>query len=82
LGALSQFPEFLEFPHIHGELKELEELKGLNVCPMENDLTDDIRDDPSTYPPDEVLQKLEAGMPLDAEGNRRREELWREVRKT
>ena len=47
---------------------------------MENDLTDDIRDDPSIYPPDEVLQKLEAGMPLDAEGNRRREELWREVR--
>ncbi len=43
-------------------------------------LDDDIRDDPSTYPPDEVLQKLEAGMPLDAEGNRRREELWREVR--
>ena len=43
-------------------------------------LDGDIRDDPSTYPPDEVLQKLEAGMPLDAEGNRRREELWREVR--
>jgi spermidine/putrescine transport system substrate-binding protein len=31
-------------------------------------LDDDIRDDPSTY------------LPLDAEGNRRREELWREVR--
>ena len=43
-------------------------------------LDDDIRDDPSTYPPDEVLQKLEAGMPLGAEGNRRRVELWREVR--
>jgi len=43
-------------------------------------LDDDIRGDLSTYPPDGVLQKLEAGMPLDAEGNRRREELWRAVR--
>ena len=29
---------------------------------------------------DEVLQKLEAGMPLDADGKRRREALWKEIR--
>jgi len=40
----------------------------------------EMRDDPSAYPPEEVLRKLEAGMPLDAAGQKRREDLWREVR--
>jgi len=44
-------------------------------------LNESMRQDTSTYPPEEVLQKLEAGMPLDAEGNRRRKELWREVKR-
>ncbi len=39
-----------------------------------------MRSDPSIYPPEEVLAKLEPGLPLDVEGNRRREELWKEVR--
>jgi len=39
-----------------------------------------MQKDPSTYPPDDVLQKLEPGMPLDAESRQRREELWREIR--
>jgi len=39
-----------------------------------------VRADTSIYPPEEVLQKLEAGQPLDAEGQRRREELWKAVR--
>ena len=43
-------------------------------------LDDSMRNDRSTYPPEEVLRKLEAGMPLDAEGSRRREEVWREIR--
>jgi spermidine/putrescine transport system substrate-binding protein len=43
-------------------------------------LDDAMCNDPSTYPPDEVLQKLEAGMPLDDDGRKRREELWREIR--
>ena len=43
-------------------------------------LDDDMRNNPSTYPPDEVLQKLEAGMPLDEDGQKRREELWSVVR--
>jgi spermidine/putrescine transport system substrate-binding protein len=43
-------------------------------------LDEHIRSDASTYPPQAVLQKLEAGMPLDADGQRRREALWREVR--
>jgi len=43
-------------------------------------LDEKMRNDPSTYPPREVLQKLEAGMPVDAEGRRMREELWNEVR--
>ena len=43
-------------------------------------LDKEMRHDPSTYPPEEILQKLEAGMPIDEEGQKRREELWREVR--
>lgn len=43
-------------------------------------LDDEMRNDPSTYPPEEILQKLEAGMPLDDQGQKRREELWNEVR--
>lgn len=43
-------------------------------------LEEGLRNDPSTYPPAEVLAKLEAGLPLDAEGSRAREALWREVR--
>jgi len=43
-------------------------------------LDDEMRKDPSTYPPDEVLQKLEAGMPLDEDGQKRREDVWNEVK--
>lgn len=43
-------------------------------------LDEEIRNDPSTYPPSEVVSKLEAGMPIDAEGQKRREALWRAVR--
>lgn len=43
-------------------------------------LSEDIRNDPSTYPPPELLAKLEAGIPIDAEGQRRRDALWKEVR--
>lgn len=39
-----------------------------------------IRDDPSIYPPADVIEKLEPGLPLDADGAARREALWREVR--
>ena len=43
-------------------------------------LDDKIRKDPATYPPDEVIEKLEPGMPIDPEGRKRRVELWKEVR--
>lgn len=43
-------------------------------------LDDEMRHDSSTYPPPEVLEKLEAGMPIDEEGQSRREELWMAVR--
>jgi spermidine/putrescine transport system substrate-binding protein len=43
-------------------------------------LDERARHDPSIYPPDEVLQKLEAGMPLGVEGHRLRENLWAEIR--
>ena len=43
-------------------------------------LDDEMRNDSSTYPPDAVLQKLEAGMPLDGAEQKRRDELWKEVR--
>ena len=40
----------------------------------------ELRHDPSTYPPQEILQNLEAGLPLDGEEQQRRRELWLEVR--
>lgn len=43
-------------------------------------LDDEMRSDPSTYPPKELLEKLEAGMPLDIDGQQRRVDLWQEVR--
>ena len=39
-----------------------------------------MRNDPATYPPEEVLQKLEVGMPLDEDSQKRRDELWEEIR--
>lgn len=43
-------------------------------------LDDEMQNDSSTYPPEDVLSKLESGMPLDDDGQKRREELWAEVR--
>jgi spermidine/putrescine transport system substrate-binding protein len=43
-------------------------------------LDDEMRNDASTYPPGELLAKLEAGMPIDEAGQKRREQLWAEVR--
>ena len=43
-------------------------------------LDEEMRNNPSTYPPQELLAKLEAGMPIDEEGQKRRDELWEEVR--
>lgn len=43
-------------------------------------LDEEMRSDLSTYPPPELLARLEPGMPLDAEGQKRRDDLWREVR--
>ncbi len=43
-------------------------------------LDDEMRNDPSTYPPENVLRKLEAGIPMHAEGQKRREELWQVIR--
>ena len=43
-------------------------------------LDEDMRNDLSTYPPQELLAKLESGMPIDADGQKRRDEIWKEVR--
>ena len=43
-------------------------------------LDEEMRNDPSTYPPQELLTKLESGMPIDADGQKRRAELWQEIR--
>jgi spermidine/putrescine transport system substrate-binding protein len=43
-------------------------------------LDDEMRKDPSTYPPEEVLRKLEAGRPLEPAGQRLRQELWAEIK--
>ncbi len=43
-------------------------------------LEEEMRTDPSIYPPEEVLRKLEPGMPLDTYAAARRENLWKEVK--
>jgi spermidine/putrescine-binding protein len=43
-------------------------------------LDEKIRNDPSTYVPPELLAKLEPGMPVDPDGQKRRAELWKEIR--
>jgi len=43
-------------------------------------LDEEIRNDVSTYPPENVLVKLEAGMPINRDGQKRREELWTRIR--
>jgi hypothetical protein len=43
-------------------------------------LDDEMQKDPSIYPPQELLAKLESDMPIDTEGQKRREELWKELR--
>jgi len=43
-------------------------------------LDEAMRNDPAIYPPPELLAKLEPGMPIDKEGQKRREDLWKEVR--
>jgi spermidine/putrescine transport system substrate-binding protein len=43
-------------------------------------LDEEMRNDPSTYPPRELLAKLEPGMPINGEGQKRRAELWKELR--
>jgi len=45
-----------------------------------NQLEAHIRTDPATYPSKEVMACLEYGMPLTAEGARRRAALWAELR--
>ena len=39
-----------------------------------------MRNDTATYPPEEVLQKLEAGMPMEEAQQRGRDQLWMEIR--
>lgn len=43
-------------------------------------LDEEIRNDPSAYPRPELLARLEYGLPIDADGQERREQLWSEVR--
>ena len=43
-------------------------------------LDKEMRNNTSTYPPDEILEKLEAGVPLNEDGRRMREEVWNEIR--
>ncbi len=39
-----------------------------------------VREDPSTYPPVQLIERLESGMPLDPAASRRRAALWKEIR--
>ena len=42
-------------------------------------LGEERQNDPATYPAQELLAKLEAGMPIDAAGQQRRDELWKKI---
>ncbi len=43
-------------------------------------LDEELYNDPSIQLAEEVLRKLEAGLPLDADEQKRRDELWKEIR--
>jgi spermidine/putrescine transport system substrate-binding protein len=43
-------------------------------------LDEEMRNDPATYPSPDLLAKLEYGMPIEVQGQKRRDELWKEVR--
>ena len=43
-------------------------------------LDEATRGDPATYPPEELIRKLEAGAPIAADGQQRRKALWEEIR--
>jgi len=43
-------------------------------------LDEAMRGDPSIYPPEKVLRKLEPGLPLDVGGGQRRAGLWKDIR--
>lgn len=43
-------------------------------------LDESMRSDESTYPPPKIIDKLEAGMPIDPEGEAKRKALWEEIR--
>jgi len=77
--AAHAFLDFVMRPEVAAQEARYTRYATGNRAALE--LLDDLmRNDRSTYPPEEVLQKLEAGMPLDAAGSRRREAVWREVR--
>ena len=78
-GLAHAFLNFLLRPEIAAQEARYTHYATGNRAALEL-LDDETRNDTSTYPPDEILQKLETGIPLDIEGQNRREELWREVR--
>jgi len=43
-------------------------------------LDEEMRGDPTTYPPPELLAKLEYGVPIKADAQERREQLWKDIR--
>jgi len=43
-------------------------------------LSNEVKNDLSTYPPEEIIIKLEAGMPLSSEGQNKRDALWSMIR--
>jgi spermidine/putrescine transport system substrate-binding protein len=43
-------------------------------------LPEEMRNDPSRYPPAHILEQLEPGMPIEKDGQKRRDKVWKEVR--
>jgi hypothetical protein len=43
-------------------------------------LDEELQNDPATYPAQQLQVKFESGLPLDAEGQRRRDTLWTDIR--
>lgn len=79
LGLAHAFLNFLMRPYIAAQEARYTRYATANRAGRSL-LTGEERNDPSVYPADSVRSKLEAGLPLDAAGQLRRDQLWAELR--
>lgn len=79
-GLAHQFLNFVLRPEVAAQESRYTRYATGNRSAFEL-LDDEICNDPSTYPSQEVIQKLEAGMPVENAAQQRRDELWEEMKR-